>query len=505
VKIFDFYIDDVAFACATGFLAGVAAANFAVSLIVVGFAAAMLGGVIVFLVPRRGLWKFAGVVFVCTVAGFCYFHVFENIAAVRTNIVFNKKISFSAVVANEPKISASGKYLIVAADLCAPYAGSVTILAPANSEVFYGDVISMAAKIMPADVAGDSPFVIPPAITVEAHDHGFWLMAALLDFKDAMVRSINGSLSADAAGFLAAVAFSAKEFLTGDVAAAMMASGTSFLATLYGMKISLLVFFVSNLLLGYVDRRIIFGIAVVVAFGFALAAGAPVSAVRAAIMAVVALWARETGGVLLRRNALAFTAVGLMLWNPALVTDIGFLASFGSVAGILYLSPALWNAFHWTKKGILNWRENIVMNLAAQLAIIPLVADAAGGFPLISLISGAVLIVFLPFTVFGGWATGLVGLLMRPAAFVIAPFMSAVAGISISLIRFFASFPFAVAIPWNAWTIPLYYGCLIVFAAIFSKKKSNDIFAAAVSQAEDFTDKEWMPAKVGDETARMDD
>jgi competence protein ComEC len=312
-------------------------------------------------------------------------------------------------------------------------------------------------------------------------------------------------LSADAAGFLAAVAFSAKESLTSGISSAMAASGTSFLATLYGMKMSILVFCVSNVLLGYVDRRVVFGIAIATALAFTAMVGAPVSAIRAAIMAVVALWARESGGVLSRRNALAFAASGLVLWNPTILLDVGFLASFGSVVGILYLAPPLWNTFHWTAKGFLNWRENVVMNLAAQLAIIPLIADAAGGFPIISFISGAILIIFLPLAVLAGWAIGFAGVFLRPAAFVIAPLAAIIAGISIGLIRFFAAFGIAVSIPWNAWTISLYYGCLIAFTVVFAKKKSPYAFAAAHVSNPDFAEKEWMPAKVGDKETKMDD
>ena len=485
-------------------MAGVCAANFGVLLVVVGFIGAMLGGAVVFLVSRTGLWKLVCVVFACIVIGFFYFHIFENITAVRTNIIFNKKIPFSAVVVNEPKLSASGNYLVAMANLRSPYAGQVTILASPADDVHYGDVLAVNAKIMPPDVAGDSPLVVPIDIAVTDHNRGFWLVATILSFKAAMARSMNGFLSSDDAGFLAAIAFSAKEFLTGDVAAAMAASGTSFLATLYGMKISILAFFVSNTLLGYVDRRVIFGVAVAVAIAFAAMADAPASAIRAAIMAIVALWARESGGVLLRRNALVLTAVGMTFWNPALFMDIGFLASFGSVVGILCLAPALRNVFRWTTKGFLGWRENVVMNAAAQLAIIPLIANSAGGFPFVSFISGAALIVFLPLTVFMGWAIGFASLLLRPVAFVVAPFAASVANIGIGLIKFFAMFSLPASVSWNLWTIPLYYGCLVVFAAVFSKKKSHDVSVAA-SQAEDFIDREWTPAKIGDEVAKFDD
>jgi predicted membrane metal-binding protein len=476
MQIFGFWLDDVAFAAAAGFLAGIVAADVGISFAAVFWIAVIAIGGLLLAFQWPGFWKLPLFVAVFLFIGILYFHIYANAVTTRMHLVFDQKISFSAVVADEPKISASGKFLVVSADAEPPLAGRLTILAQAGEEIHYGDLLKGQGKISPPSVADGVPLVAPTTLEVTAHGHGFWPWQKLFDLRAAMVRGVEKLAPPEAAGFLAAVAFSAKENLTEGAASAMAASGTGFLATLYGMKISILVFFVMNTFLGYLDRRFIAGFAIAVALAFVAMTGAPTAAIRAGIMVLVALWARESGGVINKRNALTFAAAGMAAWNPAVVSDIGFLASFGSVAGILYLAPALAKIFRFKDKGSWNWKENVVMNLAAQLGILPIIAAVPGGFPLISLVSGAVLIVFLPLTVAAGWLLGILGNVALPASFFIGQIGAMIADLQLVLIRFFAVLSFPVPISFNTWTGAIYYGVLIWFAARFSLSKSGEAF-----------------------------
>jgi ComEC/Rec2-related protein len=464
MRALGFWLEDVVFAAATAFSAGTLAADLGISFTVVFWATAIAacGALIVF--RHKGLWKLLALSAAFLALGIFYFHLRADIAAAQTHLVFNKKIAFSAIVTDEPKLSASGKYLVLQAEAEPPFAGQLTVLAAPGDTLRYGDEIKIQGKINSPSANGGQPLILPAIFQVTAHDKGSWWLSQIYNFRKMLVEGVAKWTSPEAAGYLSAVAFSAKEGLTPSVAADMAASGTGFLATLYGMKIALLAFFVRNSLLGFWDRRLVIGLTVFAALMFVLLVGAPVAALRAAIMALIALWAAESGGVLQKRNALACAAAGMALWEPTVVGDMGFLASFGSVLGVIYLAPALVSASRFKDKGFWNWKENVAMNLAAQLGILPIIASAEGGFPLISLLSGAALILFLPLTVVVGWVAGLLGNFVSPITFLFEQCAGALAAIELALIRFFAAFSLPVPIQWNLWTTAAYYGALIWFA-----------------------------------------
>lgn len=98
---------------------------------------------------------------------------------------------------------------------------------------------------------------------------------------------------------------------------------------------------------------------------FAAAVGLSPSVLRATIMAVTVLVCRWLGTALSSRYVLIFTAFMLLLWEPMLVGQAGFVLSFMATAGIVF-SAELWYRLVPCKF--------LAVTLSAQLMIMPLVA-----------------------------------------------------------------------------------------------------------------------------------
>ena len=77
---------------------------------------------------------------------------------------------------------------------------------------------------------------------------------------------------------------------------------------------------------------------------YVVVAGASVSVVRAFVMVGVLLVGRTTERRVDTLSALALAALGLLVWRPASLFDVGFQLSFGAVAALVTLTPLLHTA-----------------------------------------------------------------------------------------------------------------------------------------------------------------
>ena len=122
----------------------------------------------------------------------------------------------------------------------------------------------------------------------------------------------------------------------------------------------------------------------------------PISAMRSAIMlsvyGLLSIGHRNRMSV----NALAFTAIILLMWNPAWLFDVSFQLSFMAVWAILMFVPLFESVFpseflmshRWLK-----WMWGMVaVSCSAQLAVAPLVAYYFGRFSTYFLLTNFIVI-----------------------------------------------------------------------------------------------------------------
>ena len=83
-------------------------------------------------------------------------------------------------------------------------------------------------------------------------------------------------------------------------------------------------------------------------------------------------------------NALAFTAIAMLMWNPAWLFDVGFQMSFMAVLAILLFVPLFEDVFpaeYLMEHRWLKWAWGMVaVSCSAQLGVAPLIAFYFGRF-----------------------------------------------------------------------------------------------------------------------------
>jgi competence protein ComEC len=216
------------------------------------------------------------------------------------------------------------------------------------------------------------------------------------------LREASGVLGPDAAGLLPALVVGdtggvpprlVEEFRTAGLSHLLAVSGAN-LAIFCGAVLLLLRAF------GTGPRGCAAGSLAALA-GFVLLAGPEPSVLRAAAMGAVALLALVLGRERSALPALATAVIVLVLYDPALGTDLGFALSVVATAALVLVAPRLAG---WLRdRGVpVGLAEALAVAVAAHLATAPLVAGMSGRISLVAVAANLVAApVVAPATVLG--------------------------------------------------------------------------------------------------------
>lgn len=470
---FQLFPDAIAFGIAFAFLVGIFSADIGWDIaIVVSVAVICLGSAFLRFKKYRTEIIFF---FLALVVGIGYVHIYLYWRTAHIIVPFGKQITFSAVVSDEPL--ASEKYLILTTAVQKPLEGTVKILAPPGSDIRYGDLIAVSGVIEEPETSVDDPIIFSPKqIVIKGSHYGFFLREWLIDLKLGVMERFMAMLNVDEVAFLGGILFGSKMGVSDALKSALSLTGTTHLIAVSGYKVTLVIVTVGELFSRIFSRRSAFIASIIFLVLFILMVGFEASAVRAAIMGVIALVAREAGETINIRNAVTFTALFMALVDPTILTnDLSFMISFLAVLGIIYLGPPFKKLFHYKDEGMFGWKEAGITTLGAQLATMPILMNAFGQFSLVAIPANICTLSLLPLTMFFGFMLACVGAVSGHIAFFTAKIVGLIIGYQLAVIRLFA----AIAVPLplsfsSAFAIFLYYLILCLFAFSY---KDNDDFA----------------------------
>lgn len=203
-------------------------------------------------------------------------------------------------------------------------------------------------------------------------------------------------LEGDAYAMVAAMTLGDRTAVDGRLRQTYNVSGASHVLALSGLHMGIIYALLSLLTIGRRWRFLSQVIIVLSIWAFVFLVGLPTSAVRAASMltlyALLSLGYRDR----LSLNALAFTAIVMLLVDPYLLFDVGFQMSYLAVLSILVWTPVMngWlgdevlQRHRW-----LRWLWGLLtVSVAAQLGVAPLIAYYFGRFSTCFLLTNLVAI-----------------------------------------------------------------------------------------------------------------
>ncbi len=214
--------------------------------------------------------------------------------------------------------------------------------------------------------------------------------------RNRLAESIDRSMPYPESALAAAVLLGKRDSLPDELAEEFRGAGAAHLLAISGLHVGVLLAVVAGSAAWLLGRQrptylIVAGAAV---WLYALVAGAPPSALRAAAMGSVYLVALGFGRPSSVLPALALAAALMTAVSPGLVRQISFQLSFAAVAGIA-LILALWGGrLNWGVSPAAGWGK-AVMGWAAALAVVSAAATLAT-WPLVAATFGEVALLGVP-------------------------------------------------------------------------------------------------------------
>ena len=254
-------------------------------------------------------------------------------------------------------------------------------------------------------------------------------------------------------GLLEAVILGQRQGLNTDVAHGFSALGLAHLLSVSGLHVG----FVRILCASFASPPL----TIILMFLYTLAVGWKPPAIRALVMLSLDLVAKLLGLRTEGLNSLGLSGLLLLLFNPLLLLDPGFLLSFLATLSIL-----AYNQLSLSTKGLLKL---LGISLAAQLGTLPLVAHFFNQVvplsPLANLLFGAA----LGLLVQGGLLSGLLALVARPLGEALAWGLYPIARLVNALASFLGKLPWGVLQVrcLALWEFALYYLLIVVVYRIW--------------------------------------
>ena len=224
--------------------------------------------------------------------------------------------------------------------------------------------------------------------------------------KNQFAEKIGLILPEPQSSFLAGLLLGAKRSIPKNLFDAFAATGTTHIVVISGYNITIIIATFMKLTRRW-SKKLAIILAVLGVFLFTIMVGAEAPVLRAALMALLIVWAERIGRKSDATIALIITALIMVFLNPkTLRFDIGFQLSFLAVAGLIWFSPIVesWlSSFRWRKFIPQIISEPLIATLSAQIFTIPIILYNFHRLSIIAPIANVLILPAIPLTMFGGF------------------------------------------------------------------------------------------------------
>jgi competence protein ComEC len=414
-----------------------------------------------------------------------------------------QSVVIEGIVSQEPDardtatlISVDASDLIVGNTKISVSAGVLAQM-PAHARVAYGDRVQVQGTLElpePFDTGTDREFDYPQYLASQGIEYqlryaqidsifgnsGEPLKAFAIDTKENFLRGIDLVLPDPEAALAGGITVGDKRSVGPDLTNDFQRDSLVHMIVLSGYNITVVLNAVARCLQG-APRTLQFGGSTFVVVFFMFMAGGASSAVRAGLMALIAVLARATHRVYFGERVLAFVSVVMVVWNPwTLCFDPSFQLSALATLGLILFTPTFTGWFSKVPEHF-GAREILASTCATQLMVLPLLLYQNGMLSLVALPANLLALLPVPWAMFFSLIAGVGGMLFGSHVSILGFPAYALLWYIISIAHVLASLPFAaISVPsFGATRMFVTYGILFIW---FWYKKSNGRSAGAPAE-----------------------
>jgi ComEC/Rec2-related protein len=268
---------------------------------------------------------------------------------------------------------------------------------PKFPEIFYGD------KIVVEGVVEEGKLVDPVLVKVSESDNFF------IDLRHNLISFYQSAFPEPYPGLIAGITLGSKGSLSNDFWEKVRKTGVAHVVVASGMNVTFVASFLMGVMTLFFSRRkaIAFVILGIVLYLFISGFEAPL--IRAAVMGVIAFSAQEFGRLVSAWRALIMSGLGMLLYNPLWIVDLGFILSFVATASLLVFESGIRKRLEFVPNFL---REGLSTSLAAQIGVTPILFVTFGQFNILSPVVNALVLWTVPYVMIIGAIGGILGLLI---------------------------------------------------------------------------------------------
>lgn len=216
-----------------------------------------------------------------------------------------------------------------------------------------------------------------------------------LELRYRLERVVESAIPEPEASLLIGIMFGSKRIFLAYFNSSLSSSGVSHIIAASGYNVALVAQFVDTLTRRGSGKGVIF-LKILLIWGFSVFSGLSLSLVRASTMSTLGLVALLFGRDSNRGATLILCVTFLIVLNPFVIHDVGFLFSFACVTGLLFFPKCLGGI---KSKFV---KESVLPTLTSILFTLPISVIFFGKVSLISLLSNIVLLPIVESTIFWG-------------------------------------------------------------------------------------------------------
>jgi len=368
----------------------------------------------------------------------------------------DKKVLVEGVISDAPDIRLSSQHLIFTPN---GQETDILLILSKDIDISYGDKIKIKGILEEPEnfittsgkefnykryLANQNIYFIikNPEINIISNNNGNFLKSFLFKIRNAFVKNINKVILPPESDLAGGLILGVRGGFDVDTRDEFISTGTIHIVALSGYNVTIVAEAVMKILKIFFSQMIsiVFGIIVIILF--VIMAGASSTAIRAGIMAVIALFARMTGRNYDAGRALFIAALLMISYDPRVLTDISFELSFLATFGVLFITSKVinWIRFIPIKFGL---RELVATTIAATLSVLPILLYSTGILSLVSLPTNFLILPIIPVTMFFSFLIGIFGFISPSLSFLFGFISHLLLSYILFVIHFFASLPIA--------------------------------------------------------------
>ncbi len=328
-----------------------------------------------------------------------------------------------------------------------------------ENEFEYGDLVQVQGKLeRPENFLGDNGkefdyinylkkdgifYTVSFAdVEIISRGHGSAIKRALFSFKDSLLAKIDYAVPQPESLLLSGLILGERANFPEAMREEFIRTGTIHIVALSGYNITIVSDWFRSMLSVFSPLVAFYGTIISIIL-FVLMTGASSTGVRAGIMAVLVILAKQTGRTYDAGRALLLAGVIMILINPMiLMHDVSFQLSFIATFAIIFLSPKLKKYFYFVTERY-HLREIITDTFSAYIFVLPFILYKMGNLSLVALPANILVLPFIPLTMVLGFGVVFSGFISSTLSLIFGFIASIFLKYELSIINFFSNIPFA--------------------------------------------------------------